>query len=684
MRRMFVVLISMFSFVSCGGGLLDLVGYEESATEYAKIETKNKIEDDTLADKHPEYDPDRWVTETFGWTTEIIMNKSETITKLDIIPLAADGDKDLDGKLFHSRAEAIAALGGKQNDETSLIPSLETVNGALKPFNDGLYASIEVAVETGKWYSTAIAPSKSQFLRDLLAATLAVTVPAGIESCRDEAASDIAAALLLADETITAPEEIKTAAESKKNDFTANPTFSQPIGFYTWNDTLSRVFKQDRFLQNYQAAVGTGGAQYSDAEFCKAAVIALVINGDTTLTEHYDTYLALYAGLTNPFANYPVTDLLPYLSGPEALADIGTVAAAFMADHDLLFPSDSSCNPRFALFPSSKSKETTLYENLYCLDGVSSDINLLDELISAIKNGTINLLPDEHSGWYDYQTYALETLLLPERAEEQDHFLLTAAYKKKLVETFKSIMIQNRETHAAQLELGGSDKVGIGGEPVDIYPKFSSEPFPTFYLRNARAYRFLSTYLTGVLGGGFMTTVNRLTESDSSPEETLADELTQRIRLLYGLYFLTSDELGSRPALLPEELLEHPEADCRAAATAWLAQWTTDTDVNRDMRVIVPVFYDAFNDEVRHWAVLGVKVVKASAEWVKEYEPEIQNPEMIKEMKPHKYYLLIEASAEVRRPIDDPPLTRDQFRAICDKYDSVDELVKALETADAQ
>ncbi len=101
------------------------------------------------------------------------------------------------------------------------------------------------------------------------------------------------------------------------------------------------------------------------------------------------------------------------------------------------------------------------------------------------------------------------------------------------------------------------------------------------------------------------------------------------------------------------------------------------------MRVIVPVFYDAMNEEVRHWAVLGVKVVKASAEWVPGYEPEIQNPEDVKEMKPHKYYLLIEASAEVRRPLDAAPLTHDEFRAICDQHDSVDDLVEALETANA-
>lgn len=53
----------------------------------------------------------------------------------------------------------------------------------------------------------------------------------------------------------------------------------------------------------------------------------------------------------------------------------------------------------------------------------------------------MDLTPDpETSGWYDYQLYDLETLLLPNRGTESDHLLLTKAYKEKLIETFKSII----------------------------------------------------------------------------------------------------------------------------------------------------------------------------------------------------------------------------------------------------
>jgi len=80
--------------------------------------------------------------------------------------------------------------------------------------------------------------------------------------------------------------------------------------------------------------------------------------------------------------------------------------------------------------------------------------------------------------------------LLPEKSEKNDHLLLIAAYKEKLIETFKSILFQNRETNDKSLGgiFGGSDSVD--DTDFDIYPKFYTEPFATFYVRTARTYRF--------------------------------------------------------------------------------------------------------------------------------------------------------------------------------------------------
>ena len=56
-------------------------------------------------------------------------------------------------------------------------------------------------------------------------------------------------------------------------------------------------------------------------------------------------------------------------------------------------------------------------------------------------------LPSPSSGWYEYQIYALETFLLPEKGEENPKLLLTKAYKKRMLEAFQALMTKRRETH---------------------------------------------------------------------------------------------------------------------------------------------------------------------------------------------------------------------------------------------
>ncbi len=86
-------------------------------------------------------------------------------------------------------------------------------------------------------------------------------------------------------------------------------------------------------------------------------------------------------------------------------------------------------------------------------------------LIRRIRSGEVDLKPSTKpggDGWYQYQVYALETLLLPGRGQEKDKLLLTAEYKKRLVEAFKAMITTRRETHARQLVRGEV----CGGETI--------------------------------------------------------------------------------------------------------------------------------------------------------------------------------------------------------------------------
>lgn len=664
----------------CGLGPLDILGVDSTVTQSKNKRSVSDPVDDRIEDKTVSYDPDRIVEETVDGCA-FRLNKSATVTKLDIAPFEGD-EKPLKEKVFRGRGEAIAALDevldpGKQ----TLIPSMEVVNGALKPFNDGLYAAIEVAVQEGVAFDDAPNyPSKAGFLRSLLAELVDLSQTAAATAAQvayfEDAAADIASALSLAGEAFSAPSAIVSEATARADSFLGDGLYSKPIAFYTWSEALEGIFRQDRYLQNYQGEA----VPYSDKEFGKAAAIALALGGAPELLDHYEGYLALYAGLTNPFMTHPVTALLPYLDGLSSLDDIASVGDRFLAENpppDLL----PRCQPHFAVFPSSTSKETAYFESRYCTKGAPADTNYMDVLISAISEGLIDLQPDPSSGWYDYQSYALETLLLPERGAESEHLLLTKAYKKKLLESFKSIMTQNRETHAKQLEMGASDSCSMEDMSVDLYPLLPAEPFPTFYLRSARAYRFLADYLEAALGTQFMGRVRRMRGPDQLSDRPLREELKAKAELLYGLYFLTADAVGLEPELLEEEALEFDEASCRARAAEWLASWGHDEDVLTDPRVIVPVQRDSLSEETIYWAVLGVKAVKAKAEFVEGYEPRDIASEhcWTGQFASREYFLLVEAFAEVRLPSSASPPTRDELREICDEHDSALEIVSALE-----
>jgi len=393
-----------------------------------------------------------------------------------------------------------------------------------------------------------------------------------------------------------------------------------------------------------------------------------------------------YSDLTNPFADYPVTSLKPYAKDISSLNSVDSIISAFLKDNPREYISEG-CNNHFAIIPSSYSKETDYFQSFSCQPDFDGDINFMNELILAIKNGTMNLEPDENSGWYDYQTYALETLLLPERGEENNNLLLTKEYKEKLIESFKSILIQNRETHVKQLEIGSSDKTGIDTTvEFDIYPKLPAEPFSTFYLRNARAYRFLSTALSAVGGEGFLDEVKVYYE-DGLSETSLNKGLTYMTKLLYGLSIVTANSIGAELTYLDDEFSEFSKNDCISTADGWLKEWNSDNDIMADPRVAVPIQYDGLRELLTYWGVIGVRVIRAKTEFHEDFQPEIVsvkgNEEYVeckfRDFVQHDYYLLIERTAEFTTALDKPILNREIFREICDKGSTEAEILEEIE-----
>ncbi len=643
---------------------LDVFGADEIVTEKSSAGAPPAITDDKIGDKHPVYDPGLTITESFG-PCDVTLNKSGSVTKLDVMPWTSE-DSALKDRIFPKRTDALAALG-----ERPVMPSMEIVNGALKPFDDGLYAAVELAAEDG---SSGSLIDKASLFKDLLAELVsrASSGSAAEQPLARQAAAQIGAALLAGGGTPVLPASIAADANALLAAFNADPLSSRPIGFYTWSPELSNIFRRDRFLQSADSIQPGFGA---------FAETSLALSGTPALSQRYDAVLGLYSGLTNPFFDLPPTALAPLVPDAGALGNLSSIESAFSAQHPET-QGTPSCAAHLAFLPASDSPENKLFRDLYCETPPPAGQNLIDVLIDRIRAGDIDLTPTATSGWYDRQLYALETLLVPDQAPEKDHLFLTKRYKEKLVETFKSMITEHRETHVKQLEqsgFGGASSAEATPIYVDVYPLLPVEPFPTFYLRTARAYRFLQGILVASMGQAFLDQSVRIA---ATANVKLGAELTQKIALCYGLYSVAAQSIGMRPALDPDESgVDLPAAE--ALARDWLGKWRDDADVARDPRVIVPVGHDKEARTIRYWAILGVKALRVQAAFYPGFEPKVVDTSVdchVRDFIDTKPYTLVEQQVELTLPDSKPPPTRDELRTIADQYDNADDIVKALES----
>ena len=652
--RSFLLRCAPIVAIACLGPL-DILGQPTSVMQHQEGQL-DPLTDDRLEDKHPRYDPALISTEPMFPYCNVATNRSASVTRLDVVPWA-DADAAMGTRLFHDFSDALATLPA-----ADVVPSMEVINAELKAFNDGLYAAVELGAQDGSDQSLV---DKHALLVDLatdLAGRSVSGTPAEMPLAA-RAAAHVGAALRLGGGDVPAG---IAGVEGLLASFDADPIHARPIGFYTWTPELSAIFRQDRFLQAPDSAL---------VDFGAFASIAVALSGSPGLGSRYGRVLDLYAGLTNAFYDRPVRDLVGFTPSPAALDDLGGLAAQFQSAYPTTKMAPP-CNARLAFVPASDSPEIRLYRRMVC-GGTTIPGSFIDAVVDAVRSGTLDLTPTATSGFYDRQLSALASLLVTDSAPEKDHLLLTKRYKQKLVDTFKALLIETRETHVKQLSMGTSTVAAVVG-PRDFVPSFRVEPFPTFYLRAARAYAFLRPFLTTVMGAAFLQTAHRVEEDGGRGSKSLADELREKTALLYGLSALSARTLGMADLATAEELASFPDAV--DVAEAFLNGWKGSPDVARDPRVIVPVAVE--DTTVRYWAVVGAKAVQVDASYVQGFEPKVVSTECPFTGKwiARRPVLFSLESVEVRRPRGAPPPTRAEFRALCNTYGTKDAIVKALES----
>ena len=510
-----------------------------------------------------------------------------------------------------------------------------------KGFDDGLLAAVELLCQRG----AGPFPGKAELLR-LLSERLRSLAPpaAGVDPAPRAL---VRAAAALGGIEIDGDPAVAKEAERIRNEFLADTLRSKPIGFYTWTPELTRIFQQDRLLQT-DLLPDRGASPPADyptlLEQAKKRIRIFTAGlQEERLAAGYRAQLAFMQRLTNPFS-------------PE---------------HRTLLP-DGEIEPRFrySLFPPSRSPEAQSAKAGFDLEEKSA---LIDTLIERIRSGELSLSPRTDSGWYDYQLWALEPFVVPERMPGAPRLRLGEKYRTELLELFKSAIALTRETHIKQLEVPRPG-AAVEKPTLRVYPLVTVEPVPDYYLRRAQAYRFVRELLTTTFGGDALHGTVRLTPAGPA-SRPLDEELTEIETLFRGAYRLSCEETG----IAAEAPAGNADKD---SALRWVNSFGRDPDIGGDQRMMVPVFHNAMTGKTKVWVFLGYEA-KPLRIWFAEppgtrVTDTAGNPadDLNLDFREIWRPLIAPVSAEVSVT---QLLDRDEFRTLCDRHKTRSEILKTLQ-----
>ncbi len=578
-----------------------------------------ELVDDQLSEKTPPFLPELIDRRPEGaWR----INTSAAVVRLDVPMLKPDTDASF-FVLRPSYADAIAnAPSGMK-----VLPSINVIDGKAKQFDDGLVAAIELAHYKG------LKPRLQSHVT-LIERLQEQVGPAS------EASAYLAAGLEVAGIKTKTSQQIGASTWFKH--FESDPTYSKPVGFYTWSDELSRAF---RFMRYFQQPLPARHRGLID-------ILARAVGSDSMLLADYKKMIAFHDKLTSARQNRTLDDVFER----DAALDGGRSVA---------------------VFPTSRSRETVLFERLFP-GGLPPTANLMRELIHAIRSGGVDLAPRSNSGWYEYQVYALEAFLLPWKGPEHEKLLLTKAYKKRMIDAFAAVMTKRRETHVRLLEAAKSAEALP--PPVQVRPRLRIEPCPSYYLRMARSYDFLLSFLLATVGNDGLSALHGLKEGGER-SKSLLEELRWFREFFYGLHLLCAEDIGMVPGLRPDEPVD--KAACEAKATEWLASYATDADLKADTRVSVPLYFDFLRQRTRLWATVGVRLAKLDVSFAR--PPKIKPSSgsgdwkdvTRDQLEAVEYVMAVDEFAEAEIP-GTQPLNRKEFRDVCDRCRTNAEIVDAL------
>ena len=605
-----------------------------------------------------------WMTGSYELASgNAAVNFSEAVLQLGIGNLQHDDTAELSRALtglypdMHSAMLAAADNGCG----LSVLPSVDLLDVYGKYTDDRVLAALELELSGG---SVLYPGGQQQWLQDLLAA-----IPLDADPARRNARALLATAIRLGGGQAVLEPQVESIAAGIRSRFLSDKVHSTVTGFYTQSEELKAVFLRDRLLQTEFGKEPAGSAYFGNAreELDMLAEIDRALSGSIGLRDAYNDLLAVRSAITNP-----AEDL--------TLNALATANGAGVA-----------------IFPHAASTEEGLFNQM----PQNYPGTPMDYLRENLLAGNVDLAPRPDSGWYGYQQYALETLLLPERADEFPKLQLSPSYVLRLDNAFKGTITQRRETHVKELPAAG-ETASIKFPPLAGRPLLNLEPAPTVYLRTARAYRNLGNSLRDLL--------LRRPDSGSDQLSWLLTEIDSARQRYFALHCLSCNDLGQPIGINPAELDElelssavPPDAEflasccvahdprfseeqqqrigtlCSTAADWLVSVGSLDQAeaafLSYDPRVSVPA--SIRDDVVHNWSVIGVRLLLLETSfstvpqaWPADAQLQAELDRHFAEQRRSLIPVYEYAGFDTRAPI-----SREQFRNWCDQSRSKEEFM---------
>ncbi|MDB5348337.1 MAG: hypothetical protein JWP89_6714 [Schlesneria sp.] len=525
-------------------------------------------------------------------------------------------------------AKSLARITGKHGE----FACATTLAWKAKCVDDRLYAAVECLTQKG----TPQLCGKQALIRRVFFQLLKMR-SAGTAQL-DESIAFMGAACRLGEDFEFDDDKLRLQVKKRLLNLEQDPFRYHPVGFYSSTPELQAIYRQGRFLQNE--------LDRTQANQFAAAIQVL------SLVDQYTKHLRLASRLTNPLVHLglPVTD------DP--------------------IPLES----KISFYPPSDSPEGRLMKLMFGNRWIPDDFSLVQEMIDRIESGKLSLKPVLDSGWYDYQLYSIESWLTLDRNPEARRLHFEECYRNELRDRFKSFFAFTRETHIKQLEAGAVGCAMYSGK-VSVSPNLHIEPLPEYYLRRAESYRFVRELLLSIFVPDDLQDCPVIPElgGDKSP---LA-ELLEIESIFRGAYLIACDEIGLEPSRIDPADARQSLRDVATART-WINSQLSDPDLTADSRCMVPLFYDEGREKTKVVVTLGFRAELMSVAY--ETRPHVtvidDNGQVMDQQKDVRiawesdhHVIASPQSAEcyVRQP-----LSRKEFRRICDEQQTTERILAAL------